>query len=62
MSAPWYAHLLTGCAAILAGLALVRLGDATTGTMLVGSGVTFLGVGAGVATAWPTSSVAPAKA
>ena len=49
MNAPWYAHLATGAVAIAAGLALVRLGDVETGAMIVGSGVTFLGVGSGAA-------------
>ena len=55
-SAPWWAHVLIGTVAIgsgfgllifgfLAGTSAVELGGAT----LVGSGVTFLGVGSGVA-------------
>jgi len=57
MSAPWYAHLLTGSVAIVTGLALVHLGQADLGAVIVGSGVSFLGVGVGtVAASTPTST------
>jgi hypothetical protein len=56
MSAPWYAHLLTGGIAILAGLALVHLGQADLGAVIVGSGVSFLGVGVGTVASTPTST------
>jgi hypothetical protein len=55
MSAPWYAHLATGAVGIAAGLGLVVLGQTQIGSVVVGSGVTFLGIGAGVATV-PTST------
>ncbi|MHB8564876.1 MAG: hypothetical protein ACYDDA_13270 [Acidiferrobacteraceae bacterium] len=53
MSVPWYAHLATGAVAIAAGLAMMLMGDVETGAFIVGSGVTFLGVGAGVAASNP---------
>jgi len=56
MSAPWYAHLVTGSVAILAGLALVHLGQADLGAVIVGSGVSFLGVSAGAIASTPTST------
>jgi len=56
MSAPWYAHLLTGGVAILSGLALVHLGQADLGAVIVGSGVSFLGVGVGAVASTPTST------
>ncbi len=62
MSAPWYAHLITGAVAIAAGLALVRLGDVETGAMIVGSGVTFLGVGLGATTTANATQAAGAPA
>ena len=50
---PWWAHVLIGSIVIVAGVVLALLShDPTTQTLGVafaGSGVTFLGVGAGVA-------------
>lgn len=44
---PWWRHYLYGLTAILAGFALLRMGN-TDGTYLVGAGVAFLGVGSGL--------------
>ena len=57
MAAPWYSHLLTGAVVIGAGLALIREGQPSEGAVLVGSGATFLGVGAGSALAASPSPV-----
>jgi hypothetical protein len=52
-SPPWWAHVLIGALVIFAGVALILYHPDTMtetfGFTLVGSGVTFLGVGAGVA-------------
>lgn len=48
---PWYAHVIIGAVVLAAGVALTiaRPDDAAEGYALIGSGVTFLGVGSGVA-------------
>lgn len=54
-NAPWYAgplfHLVTGILVLGAGFGLLHYGQATEGAAAIGSGLTFLGVGAGRATA-----------
>lgn len=53
-TAPWYAgplfHLVTGLTVLAAGFGLLHYGQATEGAAAIGSGLTFLGVGAGRAT------------
>ncbi len=49
---PWFAgplfHLVTGAVVLAAGFGLLHFGQATEGAAAIGSGLTFLGVGAGV--------------
>ena len=48
-SAPWWSHLVTGAVAIAAGVYVAKMIDPSAGLAMIGAGLTFLGVGAGVA-------------
>ncbi len=49
----WLRHYLTGITAIATGFLLLHYGQAGTGEAAIVSGLAFLGVGAGAASATP---------
>jgi hypothetical protein len=48
-SVPWYAHVGIGFGLLAAGIALMKTGDPIDGAVAIGAGLSFLGVGSGVA-------------